>query len=262
MPDLILDPNRRDVPDAIGVPAIRTAAFQRGFISHVIQSTTLVIRDDLTSEELVRACIERGDEAAWREFVRRFRPVITAVVSRTARRFGQASPQLIDDLVQETYLKLCANRCRILREFTPRAEESIFGLLKTIAFSVAHDYFRGALAAMRGAGRKESSLDTYLESTIPGRDALPEVERNILLKQIDSLLSFQPDPGIPERDRQIFWLYYRHGMTARAIAAIPHVGLTPKGVESVIQRLTTLVRQQLAETPVVKAEGKSSPNSL
>ena len=228
----------------------------------MIQSTTLVIRDDVPSGELVRACIESGDEAAWREFVRRFRPVITAVVSRTARRFGEWSPQLVDDLVQETYLKLCANRCRILREFTPRAEESMFGLLKTIAFSVTHDYFRGTKAAMRGAGKRESSLDGYLESTIAGRDALPDVERDILLKQIDSLLSSQTEPGIPERDRQIFWLYYRQGMTARAIAAIPHIALTPKGVESVIQRLTTLVRQRLAETPMEKTEGKSSLNSL
>ena len=228
----------------------------------MIQSTTLVKKDDLTSGELVRACINGDDEAAWGEFVRRFRPVITGVVSRTARRFGAWSPQLIDDLVQETYLKLCANRCRILREFTPRAEESIFGLLKTIAFSVTHDYFRGATAAIRGAGRKESSLDTYLESTVAGRDALPDVERDILLNQIDSLLSSQPEPGIPQRDRQIFWLYYRHGMTARAIAAIPHIGLTPKGVESAIQRLTSLVRQQLADTPMEKAEGKSSSSSL
>jgi RNA polymerase sigma-70 factor (ECF subfamily) len=108
--------------------------------------------------------------------------VITGVVSRTARRFGAWSPQLIDDLVQETYSKLCANRCRILREFTPRAEEPIFGLLKTIAFSVTHDYFRGATAGMRGAGRREPSLDTYLESIVAGRDALPEVERDILSK--------------------------------------------------------------------------------
>ena len=32
-----------------------------------------MIRADLTSAELIRACIESGDEAAWREFVRRFR---------------------------------------------------------------------------------------------------------------------------------------------------------------------------------------------
>lgn len=219
-------------------------------------------RASLTSGELIRACIGGGDEAVWEEFVRRFRPVIAGVVSRTARRFGEWTPQLIDDLIQETYLKLCANRCRILREFKPRAEESIFGLLKSVAFSVTHDHFRGAMAVMRGAGRKESILDSYLESTVGSRDGLPKIEREILLKQIDSVLSGASKPVVPQRDRQIFWLYYRHGMTAAAIAAISHIGLTPKGVESVVQRLTSLVRQRLVEGRLENTEGKRPANSL
>jgi RNA polymerase sigma-70 factor (ECF subfamily) len=221
-----------------------------------------VSRVGLTSGELIRACIEGGDEAVWEEFVRRFRPTIAGVVSRTARRFGEWTPQLIDDLTQETFLKLCANHCRILREFTPRAEESIVGLLKSVAFSVTHDHFRGAMAVMRGSGRKESVLDTYLESTIAGRDGLPEIERQVLLQEIDSFLSGSSKPEISERDRQIFWLYYRQGMTTAAIASITHLGLTAKGVESVIQRLTSFVRQRLIETRGKNPEGKSSTNTL
>jgi RNA polymerase sigma-70 factor (ECF subfamily) len=221
-----------------------------------------VNRASLTSGELIRACIDGGDEAVWEEFVHRFRPVISGVVSRTARRFGEWTPQLIDDLVQETFLKVCANRCRILREFIPQVEESIFGLLKTVAFSVTHDHFRGSKAVMRGAGRKESTFDSYLESTVAGRDGLPDLERKILLNQVDSYLASQSNPEISQRDQQIFWMYYRHGMTARAIAEIPHIGLSPKGVESVIQRLTSLVRHALAEPGRGKAEGKPSANSL
>jgi RNA polymerase sigma factor (sigma-70 family) len=228
----------------------------------VIQFTTLVSRASLTSGELIRACIEGGDEAVWEEFVRRFRPAIVITVSRTARRFGEWTPQLVDDLSQETFLKLCANRCRILREFTPRAEESIVGLLKSVAFSVTHDHFRSAMAVMRGAGRKESVLDPYLESTVAGRDGLPEIEREILMKEIDSFLSGSTKPEIAERDRQIFWLYYRQGMTTAAIAAVSHLGLTPKGVESVIQRLTSLVRQRLIESRAKNTEGKPSTNTL
>jgi RNA polymerase sigma-70 factor (ECF subfamily) len=216
----------------------------------------------LTSEELIPACIDEGDEAAWEEFVRRFRPVIAGTVMRTARRFGDAAPQLMDDLVQETYLKICANRCRILREFKPQSEESIFGLLKTVAFSVAQDHFRSGLAAKRGAGRQESALDSYVESVVAGREGLPQVEREIFLGQIDDYLAAGGEAVTPERDRQIFWLYYRHGMTARAIASISRIGLTQKGVESAIQRLTNLVRRRLVESRLEKAEGKSSANSL
>jgi RNA polymerase sigma-70 factor (ECF subfamily) len=206
-----------------------------------------------SSEELVRACVEHGDEAAWEEFVRRFRGVIAGTVIRTARRFGNVEPQVIDDLVQESYLKICANRCRILREFRPQSEDSIFGLLKTVAFSVTQDYFREGRAAKRGAGR-ESSLDRYVESTVAGCEGLPQAEREILLAQIDGFLT-EVEAGAPERDRQIFWLYYRHGMTSRAIAAISRIGLTQKGVESVIQRLTNFVKERMAA-------GKSSGNPL
>ena len=62
----------------------------------------------LSTEELVLKCVESGDAAAWEEFIRRFQPPIARVVLRVARRWGAFSPQLIDDLVQETYLKLCA----------------------------------------------------------------------------------------------------------------------------------------------------------
>jgi len=44
----------------------------------------------------------------------------------------------------------------------------------------------------------------------------------------------------------VFWLYYRAGFTASAIASLPTVGLTTKGVESLIFRLTRIVRENLA----------------
>lgn len=219
----------------------------------------------LSSEELIRACVKTGDEAGWEEFVRRFRPVIAGTVMRTARRFRESAPQLIDDLVQDTYLKICANRCRILREFQPEADDAIFGLLKTVAFSVAQDYFRGGLTVKRGAGRHETPLDSFAESAVAGREGLPEMEREILIREIDELLDeflAAAEPPARERHRQIFWLYYRQGLTAREIALIPGIGLTQKGVESVIQRLTNHVRARLAEWKLGRLEGKSSESSL
>jgi RNA polymerase sigma-70 factor (ECF subfamily) len=211
---------------------------------------------------LIRACLQAGHAAAWEEFVRRFRPVIAGTVIRTARRFGDSAPQLIDDLVQDTYLKICANRCRVLREFQPESAEAIFGLLKTVAFSVTQDYFKGGFAVKRGARRFESPLDSYIESAVAGREGLPQVEREILLRQIDEHLETASEPATRERDRQIFWLHYRHGMTTRAIAGIPGIGLTQKGVESAIQRLTSHVRTRLAERKSEPSQGKSAESSL
>jgi RNA polymerase sigma-70 factor (ECF subfamily) len=216
----------------------------------------------LSAEELVEACIDTANLAAWEEFVRRFRPVIAGTVMRTVRRFGEHAPQLIDDLIQETYLKVCANHCRILREFKPQAPDAIFGLLKTVAFSVAQDHFRGGVAVKRGAGRREVALETYANSAVAGRDGLPPAEREILLREIDEQLEAVTDPATRDRDRRIFWLYYRHGMTAHAIAQIPGIGLTQKGVESVIQRLTNHIRTRLAETKLSRPAGKSSTPSF
>ena len=216
----------------------------------------------LSSEELIRTCVNTGDTDAWEEFVRRFRPVIAGTVIRTASRFGDSTPQLIDDLIQDTYLKICANRCRILREFQPESAEAIFGLLKTVAFSVTHDYFRGEFAVKRRVGAREIALDSYVESAVAGREGLPQMEREILIRQIDEQLPAASEPSTRERDRQIFWLYYRHGMTTRAIAGIPGIGLTQKGVESAIQRLTIHVRTRLVERKPGRPEGKPSESSL
>jgi RNA polymerase sigma-70 factor (ECF subfamily) len=61
----------------------------------------------------------------------------------------------------------------------------------------------------------------------------------MLLRDVDDLLK---QPPVVERDRQIFWLYYRQGMSAKEIAAISSLNLTIKGVESVIVRLNQFVR--------------------
>ena len=72
------------------------------------------------------------------------------------------------------------------------------------------------------------------------------MERQVLLKEIDRCLETCSEGPDKERDRLIFWLYYQQGMSAKAIAALPTVGLGAKGVESAILRLTRLVREQLA----------------
>lgn len=210
------------------------------------------------AQELLRACTERGDPRAWEEFVRRFHPVIASTVLRTARGYGVASYEFVDDLIQETYLRLCANRYRVLREFDPNHADAIFGLLRAVAFSVTQDHFRSGLAQKRGRGQV-----VQLDGEGRGRVA-PEsghVERKILLDQIDEILQEGSTEATEERDRSIFWLYYRQGMTTRSIAAIPALALTQKGVESAIHRLTRLVREHFAPGDKGAEEAKGKPGA-
>jgi RNA polymerase sigma-70 factor (ECF subfamily) len=199
-------------------------------------------------EVLVRACVETGEPAAWEEFIHRSHPVISAVVLRTALRWGD--PSRIDDLVQDTYLKLCSNGGRILREFEFRHSGALFGFLKVVAANVVNDHFKLLNRVKRGAGIRSEGSDGVesIPATNPA-DPLWPTERGILLNEIDDLLRSRAPEAGHERDRTIFWLYYQQGLSARAIASIPSVGLSTKGVESAIVRLTRLVRENLAELP-------------
>src|SRR5690348_59315 len=86
---------------------------------------TTVNYEGLTAVELARACADQNDAAAWREFIHRYQRLIAIVVYRVARRWGANAPSAVDDLVQETYIKLCADRGRILREFEASHPDAI-----------------------------------------------------------------------------------------------------------------------------------------
>jgi RNA polymerase sigma-70 factor, ECF subfamily len=103
--------------------------------------------------ELLRACAEGRDPAAWREFFARFHNVIASTVIRSCTSSGKTQPELVDDLIQDTYIKLCAQSCQALRQFTPDHPDAIFGYLPRVAHSVVLDYFRSKPAAKRGGGK-------------------------------------------------------------------------------------------------------------
>ncbi len=203
----------------------------------------------MSLEDLIKACAKNGDAAAWGEFVQRFHGMIAAIVMRTAQRWGNNSPALVDDLIQETYLKICADQKRLLSEFTPHHPEAFYGYLKVITSNVVHDYFRAQRSQKRGSGQAEPSIDSDAGFGRPpaATTSGDRVHRNILLKEVDSALSFCSAGEEQKRDRTIFWLYYRYGLTAPAIARLPSISLTMKGVESVIHRLTCCVRKRLTE---------------
>ena len=196
-----------------------------------------------SSSELVSACAGSKDEGAWTEFIGRFHGVIGAAVLRTARHWGEPSRPQLDDLIQDTYLKLCENESRLLRSFQPRHEDSIYGFLKVVAANVVHDHFKSALAAKRGAGLTEAIVEPVLmEPRTAGADSFEVVSRRLQIEQVEKILSQVTAGKDQERKRTIFWLRHRQGLTASEIAAIPSIGLTTEGVESVLMRLAITIR--------------------
>src|SRR5580658_950916 len=116
----------------------------------------------LSIENLVRRCATSHSPEAWQEFVRRFHRLIATVTLRTAGRLGDASKQTVDDLIQETYLKLCADDFRILRSFEQQHPDAFTGYIKVVTANVVRDHFKSAHSKKRGAGNLEQLADEYV----------------------------------------------------------------------------------------------------
>jgi RNA polymerase sigma-70 factor (ECF subfamily) len=200
----------------------------------------------LTDEELVRLLLATRDEALradlWVEFWRRFHhPVIVLTVRRRlVRRIGRAEPALVEDLAQETFIKICKPDFKVLRNFEFRHENALRALLKVMAAHVVEDYFR-----------QHKIVPEHLDFDTAGQtDFLHEVERRRQIEKIENCLQQLADkPNFP-RDHKAFWLYYRDGLTAQSISQIPDIGFNGvKGVESALLRMIKLLRQCLGFDP-------------
>jgi len=191
----------------------------------------------------------------WTEFVRRFQPLIAGIVTKWVLRRGTLNRSLIDDLVQDTYLKICANNFKALRDFDFRHENALFGFLKVVSANVVEDHFRGSFSQKRGSGREEEDLEQAMASS-RNPESSYSVEREILMREIAHCLEEHASEPNFARDYAIFWLYYRQGLTAKAIAEIPTIRLSLKGVESTLLRLTRLVRAKLAASPAKGRRGE------
>ncbi len=213
----------------------------------------------LSSNELARLCAVRGGSEEWLEFVQRFTRPIALSAYRVARLWGDSSATVVDDIVQDVFLKFCEDDNKILRDFDPRHPDSFLAFAKVVAAATANDYFRKRYSAKRGGGTGEDPLNDMHSERFPGsRQSAEWMERNLLLLEIDRLLKTSGQTATGTRDRTVFWLYYQQGMTAGAIAALPGIGLSVKGVESALHRMTALIRSHLRRTSVTSVQKNSA----
>ena len=200
----------------------------------------------LSLREVVCLCAESCDNEVWEEFVSRVGRPISLTVLRTASLWGEPSRSLVEDLVQMTYLKLWEDGCRHLRDFATQHPEAILGYLKKTAANATHDYFKHLHS--QSAGGDRAHVSTAEVDPQAGHEVQGSQERiafQVFVEQIDGYLKRSLHGADQERDRTIFWLYFRHGMSTREIASLPTIGLGAKGVGSVIERLKNSIREQI-----------------
>jgi RNA polymerase sigma-70 factor, ECF subfamily len=203
----------------------------------------------LSLKDVVCLCAGSCDDEAWEEFVSRVGRPISLTILRTASLWGEPSRSLVEDLVQVTYLKLWEGGCRLLRDFAIQRPEAILGYLKKTAANATHDYFKHGYS--RSSGGDEPHVSTTDVEPGAGKEIHGSQEKiafEVLLNEIDEHLKRCLTGADQERDRMIFWLYFRQGMSTKEIASLPTIGLGAKGVGSVIERLKHGIREQILES--------------
>lgn len=198
-------------------------------------------------QDLIRACAGGNDGEAWEEFISRFGRPISLSVLRVAGQWRKVPREIVADLVQDTYFKLCADKCCHLLNFAQRQPEATLGYIRKVAISVAHDHFKSLHTQKRGAGETDQwvdGLEAQVDSAKHGGQE--SMEHDILFGEVARILENLAAGPYCERDCTIFWLCYDQGMSAREIASLPAIGLTEKGVEAVLFRRTQDVREHLA----------------
>jgi RNA polymerase sigma-70 factor, ECF subfamily len=191
--------------------------------------------EEIPIRELLHKCLGSDDQERWEQFVCRTQPLIANVIINTLRRWREPTPSLVDDLIQETYLKLFANDRKALRAIKNEYENTIFGYLKVVASNVTRDHFRHA-------GNKVSEVELIEPVVPPSPDGFDRIEFARLKDKIQEHLQSLSSSDTYSRDISIFWLYYEQGYSAKEISLLPSVGLTVKGVESTLQRLTRFLK--------------------
>ncbi len=203
---------------------------------------------ELAPVQLAQLCAQRDSEA-WLEFIRRYQRLITLVILRTMREAGGTSTLPIDDLVQETYAALCANGCRLLRDFVEEYPSSLDAMVRVVAANLTHDQLRAQNAKKRGGDFEQVAYDSPALAQLPSPNGQKAVERHMQLKEIDEALKeVRESQTEGTRDYDIFWLHFHLGMSANAIAEMSTFRLTSKGVESSLRRSIDMLKRVVRET--------------
>lgn len=197
----------------------------------------------ILANRLARSCAYSTKAPEWEEFVRLVTPVIGLAAWRACTVWGEGTHATVNEIVQDVFVKLCEDERRILREFEDRGNDSFLKLLRVITVTVTADYFRRNRAQKRGGRVETVAIETPGRAQeLPDAKATGDIEWPMLIAQLDGLLRLLA-ASVTERDRTLFWLYYKQGLTAEAISRIPAIKLSQKGVESALLRVSKLLRE-------------------
>lgn len=168
------------------------------------------------SDTALLATVLVNDDVAWRELLRRFRPLIFRCITKVAGRYEAVlSNEDVNEIFGDVCFNLLRDGMRKLRLYDPARGSKLGSWLGLIAINTTYDYLRQTcrrplLDKLDGAQERPtlepSALDTLLDKE--RRDYL-----NALVV------------GFSERDRHFVELYYGEGLLPEEVAVRMHISV-------------------------------------
>ena len=159
--------------------------------------------------ELLAAVFSRS-ELAWRELLRRFRPLMFRCIHKVALKHeAHLHAEDINEIFSEVCCNLLRDDMRKLRAWDPARGSKLSTWLGLLAMNTAYDFLR--------ANRRRpllDKLDSAPERPTPEPSALDELLDRERWVYVTSLLS-----DFSEKDRRFVELYYAKGLLPEEVAA-------------------------------------------
>jgi len=175
-----------------------------------------------TDERAMLLRLREGDHEAFGKLFSVYSPIITGHLLRLLK-----VPELVEELVQDTFLSLWEHRERI------DPEKSIKAYLFQIAVNNARDLFRRAMHDKR--------IRALFYQTVS--EGYEHIETEITRKENRDLLSHLLD-RLPEKQRNVYILCKVEGLSYREVSG--RLGISESTVNSHIKRANALLKQHLA----------------
>jgi len=193
----------------------------------------------VTDRDLAQRCA-RGERQAWDELVALHDRRIALVLLRA---LGQAFAGDLPDLRQEVYARLLANHGAALLGLRAERPGSLAAFLAQTALRVAIDHRRARRARPSAAEGLEALVQLEEGGETPEAHAGNREERALLEAAL--LRVVQGDP----RDLLVLRAHLHDGLNAAEIAGMG-IGLTAKGVETLLRRAKERLRAEFEQAAV------------
>lgn len=199
---------------------------------------------------LWRQCVAR--DADWASLIRRVDPMLRSTLAGLGRSYGvYLSRDLLDEVIQETYVRLLQNDRRVLRGCRARSETTILSYLRRVARSTLIDWLRARRALKRGPAIELSieAMDALAGDVdgfdVPSRAASPldSIYARELRRRFRRECLCVARPGCTAR--RDMWITERmvvDGWNSREAARV--VQLAPATVATVLSRMRRELRRR------------------